>query len=104
MGDRGREESVYMQNCRKEDRVRVYIDVHIWDERRYMAHTTDLNGECVLCLSSSRRRRLKHRGTFISMYSGSARLSPWRPLGSSDFSSTLGEPQISLPGRVCQRF
>lgn len=83
MGDQGREERVYMQTCRKYVRVRIYICIYIRDKMWYMAHNTDVNGERILCLRRSRRKRLKDRGVFISMYSGSAH--PWPPVGNVDF-------------------
>lgn len=92
MGDQGQEERVYMQTCRKYVRVRIYICIYIRDKMWYMAHNTDVNGKRILCLRRSRRRRLKDRGVFISMYSGSAH--PWPPVGNVDFfSETLGEWQ-----------
>lgn len=89
----GQEERVYMQTCHKYVRVGVYICIYIWDKTCYMAYTTDLNGERILCLTRSRRTRLKHRDILISMYSGSTHLNPWPPVGNVDFSETLREQQ-----------
>lgn len=93
----GQEECVYMQTCHKYVRVGVYICIYIWDKMWYMAYTTDLNGERILCLTRSRQTRLKHRDIFISMYSGSTHLNPWPPVGNVDFSETLRKQQ-RVPG------